>query len=82
MDTSTCASPSASVIASHAQHGVAIYGSGKGFVTLTQRTASQAIPLSNLGECFGKVSDEIMREMDARLIKIIGICDYQEVAVK
>ncbi|MCL1798244.1 MAG: type II toxin-antitoxin system PemK/MazF family toxin [Eggerthellaceae bacterium] len=32
-----------------------------------------AIPLSNLGECYGRVSDDTMREVDARLIKILGI---------
>ncbi|GAB6393046.1 MAG: type II toxin-antitoxin system PemK/MazF family toxin [Treponematales bacterium] len=32
-----------------------------------------AIPLANLGECYGKVSDEVMREVNARLIKILGI---------
>jgi mRNA interferase MazF len=32
-----------------------------------------AIPLNNLGECCGRVSDETMREIDARLVKILGI---------
>jgi mRNA-degrading endonuclease toxin of MazEF toxin-antitoxin module len=32
-----------------------------------------AIPLENLGKCHGKVSDEIMQEVNARLIKILGI---------
>jgi len=32
-----------------------------------------AIPLANLGKCYGKVSDEIMREINSRLIKILGI---------
>ena len=32
-----------------------------------------AIPLANLGKCYGKVSDEVMREVNARLIKILGI---------
>ena len=32
-----------------------------------------AIPLANLGKCYGKVSDEIMQEVNARLIKILGI---------
>lgn len=32
-----------------------------------------AIPLGKLGERYGKVSDEIMREVDARLIEILGI---------
>jgi len=32
-----------------------------------------AIPLANLGKCHGIVSEEIMREVDARLVKILGI---------
>jgi len=32
-----------------------------------------AIPLANLGKCYGKVSDEIMQEVNTRLIKILGI---------
>ena len=32
-----------------------------------------AIPLANLGKCYGKVSDEVMREVSSRLIKILGI---------
>ena len=32
-----------------------------------------AIPVANLGKCYGKVSDEVMREVNARLIKILGI---------
>jgi len=32
-----------------------------------------AIPLTNLGKCYGKVSDEVMREVNTRLIKILGI---------
>ena len=32
-----------------------------------------AIPLANLGKCYGKVSDEVMREVNARLKKILGI---------
>jgi mRNA interferase MazF len=32
-----------------------------------------AIPLSNLGERYGRVSDDVMREVDTRLIKILGI---------
>jgi mRNA interferase MazF len=32
-----------------------------------------AIPLANLGKCHGKVSEEVMREVNARLIKILGI---------
>jgi mRNA interferase MazF len=32
-----------------------------------------AIPLANLGKCYGKVSDEVMHEVNARLIKILGI---------
>jgi mRNA-degrading endonuclease toxin of MazEF toxin-antitoxin module len=32
-----------------------------------------AIPLANLGKCHGKVSDEVMQEVNARLIKILGI---------
>ena len=32
-----------------------------------------AIPLANLGKCYGKVSDEIMQEVSERLVKILGI---------
>jgi mRNA interferase MazF len=32
-----------------------------------------AIPLANLGKCYGKVSVEIMREVDEKLIKILGL---------
>ena len=32
-----------------------------------------ATPLANLGKCYGKVSDEIMQEVNERLIKILGI---------
>ncbi|MDR0494673.1 MAG: type II toxin-antitoxin system PemK/MazF family toxin [Treponema sp.] len=32
-----------------------------------------AIPLANLGKCYGRVSDEVMKEISARLIKILGI---------
>jgi mRNA interferase MazF len=32
-----------------------------------------AIPLDHLGERYGKVSDEILQEIDVRLIKILGI---------
>ena len=32
-----------------------------------------AIPLANLDRCCGKVSDEVMQEVNARLIKILGI---------
>ena len=32
-----------------------------------------AIPVANLGKCYGRVSDEVMREVNARLIKILGI---------
>jgi mRNA interferase MazF len=32
-----------------------------------------AIPLANLGKCYGKVSDEVMQEINVRLIKILGI---------
>jgi len=32
-----------------------------------------AIPLANLGKCYGKVSDDVMQEVNARLIKILGI---------
>jgi mRNA interferase MazF len=32
-----------------------------------------AIPFVNLGKCYGKVSDEVMQEVSARLIKILGI---------
>jgi mRNA interferase MazF len=32
-----------------------------------------AIPLDNLGKCYGKVSDEILQEIDVRLVKILGI---------
>ncbi|MDR0501206.1 MAG: type II toxin-antitoxin system PemK/MazF family toxin [Coriobacteriales bacterium] len=32
-----------------------------------------AIPLTNLGRCYGRVSDDVMREVDSRLIKILGI---------
>jgi mRNA interferase MazF len=32
-----------------------------------------AIPISNLGKKFGVVSAEIMREVDAHLIKILGL---------
>jgi len=32
-----------------------------------------AIPLANLGKCYGKVSNEVMQEVNARLIKILGI---------
>jgi mRNA-degrading endonuclease toxin of MazEF toxin-antitoxin module len=32
-----------------------------------------AIPLANLGKCHGKVADEVMKEVNARLIKILGI---------
>jgi mRNA interferase MazF len=32
-----------------------------------------AIPLANLEKCYGKVSDEVMQEVNVRLIKILGI---------
>ena len=32
-----------------------------------------AIPLANLGKCYGKVSDEVMQEVNERLVKILGI---------
>jgi len=32
-----------------------------------------AIPLANLRKCYGKVSDEVMQEVNAQLIKILGI---------
>jgi mRNA interferase MazF len=32
-----------------------------------------AIPLANLKQCYGKVSDEVMREINERLVKILGI---------
>jgi mRNA interferase MazF len=32
-----------------------------------------AIPLANLGKCYGKISDDVMQEVNARLIKILGI---------
>ena len=32
-----------------------------------------AIPLANLEKRYGNVSDEVMREVNARLIKILGI---------
>ena len=32
-----------------------------------------AIPLNNLGERYGKASDEIMHEVDAHLLKILRI---------
>jgi mRNA interferase MazF len=32
-----------------------------------------AIPMANLGKCYGKVSDEVMQEAGARLKKILGI---------
>ena len=32
-----------------------------------------AIPVANLGKCYGRLSDELMREVNARLIKILGI---------
>jgi len=32
-----------------------------------------AIPLANLGKCYGKVSDDVMQEVNARLKKILGI---------
>jgi mRNA interferase MazF len=32
-----------------------------------------AIPLANIEKCHGKVSDEVMQEVNARLIKILGI---------
>jgi mRNA interferase MazF len=32
-----------------------------------------AIPLANLEKCYGKVSDEVMQDVNARLIKILGI---------
>jgi mRNA interferase MazF len=41
-----------------------------GFICLDKL---MAIPIDNLGERFGKVADETMREVDARLIKILGI---------
>ena len=37
-----------------------------------------AIPLSNLGERYGCVSDEIMLEVDDRLIKILGIGESRQ----
>jgi mRNA interferase MazF len=37
-----------------------------------------AIPLSNLGQCHGRASDEIMREVDARLVKILGIGESRQ----
>jgi len=32
-----------------------------------------AIPLENIGNCYGKVSDDLMMEVNARLLKILGI---------
>ena len=32
-----------------------------------------AIPMTNLGKCYGRVSDEVMQEVNTRLIKILGI---------
>ena len=32
-----------------------------------------AIPLDKLGKCYGKVSSEIMHDVDERLIRILGI---------
>jgi len=32
-----------------------------------------AIPLTNLGERYGRADDSIMAEIDARLIKVLGI---------
>ena len=32
-----------------------------------------AIPLANLGKCYGKVSNEVMQEVNERLLKILGI---------
>jgi mRNA interferase MazF len=41
-----------------------------GFICLDKL---MAIPMANLGKCYGKVSDEVMREVSTRLIKILGI---------
>jgi mRNA interferase MazF len=40
-----------------------------------------AIPLVNLGQCYGKVSPEIMSQIDQHLVKILGI-QYDNVCQK
>jgi mRNA interferase MazF len=41
-----------------------------GFICLDKL---MAIPMANLGKCYWKVSDEVMQEVSARLVKILGI---------